>query len=400
MRAPFFIARFVVSLAIASTMLVGVPSATAAPVEYTVELAPKALPGSEKLAFDGDHITRFAATVEATTCGGEPVMHSGSVFKIDWSGAVPFSSGEFSISGRASTYYGPDYGADFTLAGQINQSHTRVTATLTLTNGTNAGGLIDCVGSFPVIAVPASFGTTDWGYSLKRTYFGKDISFNYKSGAITSFALVVHTTCGRGNHDAKVEGARIGLPSIQTTASGKFEIHSLIVDAYDSILQLDFVGRITKTKASGTFTISEPPGGFKGGGTDACASRTSWTAKPRSSIARPGPTAFFNWMSIKATTPTSTRYFFYVTELKCSGRANAVRITIAGRVSTIRCSRKRGWASRAVAPSKEYRAKVQAVRIKHGRIVKRGKSRVDWVSMPGPNDDWTDALPDVGTPPG
>lgn len=399
MRMPLFTTRFLCLLSVTTALFVGASPATAAPVEYTAQLAPNALPGTAKLAFDDDNITRFAATVRTPTCAGQPINTSANVYKVDWTGALPLAGGAFSITGRAASDYGQKWGADFVFAGQISQDHRSVTASLALSAGTNPF-FTDCAGSWSVIAVPSSFQSDGWTIPLKRTYRGTDISFNYKSGVITSFSMIARAKCGASVHGAKVEGARIGLPSIQVSASGRFEIHSLVVDGYDSILQLDMVGRLTKSKASGTVSISEPPGGFTGVSEDPCGASYSWSAAPPKPVAPPGPAAFFSWLPIKATSPAGERYFFYVTSLSCSGRANAVRFTIAGRTSTVRCSRKGGWASRAVAPSRNYRARVQAVRIKRGRIVKRGRPRTEWVSMPGPNDNWSDeGLPDVGNPP-
>ncbi len=90
------------------------------------------------------------------------------------------------------------------------------------------------------------------------------------------------------------------------------------------------------------------------------------------------------------------RYYFYIQGMSCDDGANAVVLTVNGRRTRISCGAGHGWASGPLAPGRTYSTTAEAVKLKHGRIVRHGAAVVEPVTMPSAGDYWRpiSGLPD------
>jgi hypothetical protein len=92
------------------------------------------------------------------------------------------------------------------------------------------------------------------------------------------------------------------------------------------------------------------------------------------------------------------RYYFYIQAVSCDDGASAVVLTVNGRHTRISCGG-HGWASGPLAPGRAYSTTAQAVKLKHGRIVRHGTAVSEPVTMPSASDYWRPISGLPGGPP-
>jgi hypothetical protein len=224
------------------------------------------------------------------------------------------------------------------------------------------------------------------------------LSFDYRRGAVRNLVLQANFECGTGPDpsvdSAQVDSAAYGFRQIRAH-HGRFSLHAYVLDEYQDIVALTLTGRIRGRSASGQITISEPPG-LTGIANSACSSSYAWTAGVP---APPAPSANFNWAAVRVPGGASYRYYFYITNLTCLNGATAVNIVINRRRTRIRCSAGQGWASGPLSPGMTYSTSVQAVRVRHHRVVARGVQVTGTEQMPPASATWQPVTGLRGHPP-
>ena len=389
--------RFVLLLGILIAGLVAAAPASAAPVRYALQIG--STTNNRQLTLDGDQITGFRAWVLPQTCGqGDPRNSSDSRWVVTLPGdnAVPIADGRFQFSGQAPGEFYDGSSADFTVTGEVSPDHRVVTGAITISNGQDPF-LKGCSGSYSYLAIPYH-AASGRGPAAKRDFTSQFLNFNYRGGIVTRLRLAANFECGGGVDSAEFDSEIYGYRAIRASASGSWAIHLYVFDGYDNIVHLDVTGHIKGRKATGRIKVTEPPGltGISG---EPCSGDYRWTAMRPRPPAPPGPTAFFRWNAVRVPAGAEYRYYFYITGLTCRNRANAVRLTVAGRRLLVRCAKHQGWASGPVAPGRRYPATAQAVRTRRGRVVRRGTKVSETLQMPGPNDHWAPIHHLPGDPP-
>jgi hypothetical protein len=380
-------ATFAALLVGTALMLTLGSTASAAPVEFELQTSPVALPTRPTLVVDTDNVTDFAITLRATQCTDSDGHSQNDYYELASSAPAALVGGAFVISGRGTSVYGSGYGVDFVFTGQVNPEHTKVTGTITLSNGT--GPFVNgCSGTFAALAIPKSFGAETADIDRKAGYRAQNMSLNYKNGVVKDLRIHVNFKCDVWVNETAFVASKYGMPKIRTTASGTFKINVLAFDVYSSIVNLAISGVVRKKSAVVTVTISEPPG-FTSHTGDDCAGVKKFTAKPRAKPKPPGPTAYFSWQAAQLRTVAGASYYIFIEGLRCGHRANAVRLTVGGHKRTVSCRKRAAWASPALSPGRKYKVSWQAVRKRNGRVVKRGTRLTEYVYLPGPGDDWS-----------
>lgn len=407
-------ARLLLACVVAAAAAFALPSAAeAAPVPYLVDTAPDDHRRS-LLTVDGDYLTAISMTIYVTSCGGgtgtAPTGHS---FALSLpAGPVPITNGAFQVQGTASSTIYQSGSADFSLSGQLSGDRTSMTGTATLTNA-NDPLISGCTGTFSLLALPeAGAASNDRGPAQDTNFDSQFLTFDYYGGQITRLIVQANFGCGTAWQSATLDASKYGITSIPTTPSGDFNVHRYIFDGYEHVLILDLSGHIEGSTATGTISISEPPG-FHSIGDAPCSGNYPWTAKKTTPAVTPtptppapltpakptGPYATYEWNAVRVPRGTSFKYYFYVTSLKCHNSATEVRITVSGRTVKLSCRKRAGWASRSLAAGGIYQSSVQAVKIRRHRVVKRGAKVRAIAAMPEADDDWQPISGSLGRPP-
>lgn len=380
--------------------------AQAATVRFTGQFAPQSLPEGTAFALNGDQVTSFSALLRPTACASPASWgdDSDAVFRLSLAAGarVRLSGGRFSYSGpAASAFYpsganGTTYGGQFTVTGTVNPNHTFISATVTLSSAQDPF-VSGCSGTYHFIAirtVPQRRGQPD-----RHAYRGATIQFDKTGGVIRNLAFTANFRCGAGVDSALVNTAQYGYPAVQTSPTGAFRMTTYVLDEYQSLVVATITGTVTGGRARGRITIKEPPGGFTSIAGDTCSGSQTWTASKPVPPPPPGPSAFFQWAAIRVPINGSYRYYFAVDQLRCTRRANALRVLVTGRSITLPCSRSVALATHPLAPSRTYTVTTQPLELRHGRVIKRGARVTVSLRMPGPDDLWTPIAGLPGAPP-
>lgn len=382
-------------------------SAAAATVGFTGQFSPSSLPEGTSFSLDGDHVTSFSGLLRPTACAS-PVnwqdYSENEVFHLALApGAnVALSGGRFRYTGAAtSDGYGGGpsanpYGGQFTISGQVNPTHTVVTATVTLSDAQDPF-VTGCSGSYRFIAIPTV--GAHWNRPDKAAYQSQFLSFDYSAGVVRNLQVQANFQCGESVDSAGINATAYGYPILRTTAHGVFRLSLYALDGYQKLVAVTITGHINGKKATGRIKVSEPAGGFTGITADSCRGNRGWAASKPQPAAPPGPAAYFQWAAIRIPAGASYRYYFAVTDVTCADHATEILVTIAHRTTMISCSKSAAFASGPLAASQTYLVTSQAVQAKRGRIIKRGTAVTIPVKMPGAGDRWTVVSHLPGTPP-
>ena len=373
-------------------------------VVFQAQFSPQALPGNSKLSLTGDRVTSFFALIRPTNCAAPAdwATDSDNVFTVELpaSADVELTAGAFSFQGTApSTYYSTanaQYAGTFSVSGTVNPAHTVVTGTVTLT-GAHDQIVSGCSGSYSFIAVP-NVSTTSLRRPDRTAYQGHNISFDDAAGSITNLELAAAMRCGGSVDSALFDGRGVHL-TVRTAPGGRFTYQGYVLDGYQDVVSLTITGEVSGRHASGRIIVAEPPGGFVGVGNAPCQANYRWTAAKPTPPGPPAPTAFFQWGAIRVPVGGAYRYYFAVFGLSCRSGANEVIVHVAARRSVLTCGRRAQYASGPLAPGRTYVLKAQAVRVRHGRVVRRGFVVPTTQPMPGPNDRWIPIAGLPGVPP-
>jgi hypothetical protein len=93
------------------------------------------------------------------------------------------------------------------------------------------------------------------------------------------------------------------------------------------------------------------------------------------------------------------RYYFYITDLRCTNHANGVGLKVGGYTTQITCAKGQGWASRPLPAGRSYTTKAWAIRLVNGHVIRRGITITEPIQMPGQGDYWRPIGQLPGTPP-
>ena len=407
-RGPARVARCWLRVAAFAIVALAVwaSAAQAATGAFVIQFSPSSLPEGSSLSLNGDEVKGFTALLRPTNCTAPANWQNDSdaVFNLALPAgtAVSLAGGGFTYQGTAaSAYYGAGpssdpYGGQFTISGQVNPAHTLVTGTVTLSNAHDPF-VSGCSGSYKFVAIPKV--SAALSRPNRAAYQSQFVNFNYAAGVVTNLDVQANFMCGQSVDSATFTGKAYGYPTVQTTAGGRFSVHAYVLDEYGHIVSLAFTGEISPRRASGRIVVAEPPGGFTGVAGDSCSGNHGWTASKSSPVGLGGPAAFFDWGAVRAPVGAAYRYYFAIFNLTCNHGATEVLLKVAGRHTTVPCSRREAFGSGPLTPLRTYSASAQAVEVKHGRVIRRGIVVPAILNMPGPNDRWVPISGLPGTPP-
>ena len=114
---------------------------------------------------------------------------------------------------------------------------------------------------------------------------------------------------------------------------------------------------------------------------------------------RSGPSAVFDWAELRLSRGAAYSYYFLVDKLRCLNHATHVRIVALGHAHRVPCGRRRGFASGPLPAGTDYRVSAQALRIRRGRIIRRGSVVLTLLHMRAADDGWVPITKLPGTPP-
>jgi hypothetical protein len=406
-NVPVFLSRsaraLLVCAAIAAAWSTMSARASAAAMSYTGQFSPASLPEGTSFALSGDAVTRFSAQLRPTACQTPDWREdSDAIFTLSLPRGtrVPLKDGRFTYAGTARSSYGAGpsddpYGGKFTITGNVDPDHTLVNAKVTL-SGAQDPAVSGCSGHYTFIAIPTVRARAH--RAAKSAYQSQFVNFQAAGGVVRDLEVQANFSCGDSVDSAQIDAAAYGHPTLHTTASGRFSLSLYALDGYKEIVAVRITGHVGPTKASGTITVAEPAGGFRGVANDVCHGSTHWSASKPTPPVPPGPTAFFQWAAIRAPAGTTYRYYFAADQIRCTDHATKILVTIDHRTTTVSCSRDTAFASGPLAPSHTYSITSQAVETSHGQVIKRGAPITTPVAMPGPGDKWT-PISGLGAPP-
>lgn len=376
------------AVSLLSTLGLATGVARAAPTGYTMQIGSRS--AKNAVVLDGDQITGFQATVAPTSCAaGDPRNSADSTWEVNLTAPVSLDGGSFQFSGTAPSSYDAgtnlSYSGAYAVSGSLTPDHRIMTGTITLSNASD-GFLSGCTASLHFTAIPTVTQTRGPANS-RATFQSQFVSFNARSGVISSLRLQANFQCGDSIDSASVWSSDYRFGPIHTTRSGRWELTSYVLDEYGNIVALRMSGRLSGRRAGGRIQISEPPG-LSFINQDACRANYGWSASRPRPPAPPGPQAFFTWNAVRVPAGASYRYYFYISGLTCTDRATAVQLTVARRRTTILCRHHAGWASGPLAPGRTYASSARAVELRGHRAVKRGVPVSEPIVMPGAGDRW------------
>jgi hypothetical protein len=199
---------------------------------------------------------------------------------------------------------------------------------------------------------------------------------------------------------AEIDAGDYGFADIHTSASGSFQMRTLVLDEYGYIVGIDLTGRVNGHHASGRIRISEPGSDYfqLGQAGKTCTGNAPWSATHPSSLGR-APEAFFQWVAIRVPVGAGYRYYFAVTGLRCTNGATEVALSVPGRTKVLACPESTAWASGPLTPGGSYEVSARALAISHGRVKARGLPIGEQLLMPGADSTWIPLSGPPGNPP-
>lgn len=396
-----------VVLAAVAAFLLHAAAASAAPVEYAVSLSNHY---RSSLTLDGDQLTGLSlmAFVPSCTMGAQTTW----AMRV---GAPPtpatISGGVLHVETDATDPAYPGSSVHVVLDATVTADRRLIAGTLSFANLHTPLDDGCTPPSVNVVAIPRPV-TVGPDPEHRWTFAGANLSVDAGSGRITRMKVVVPFGCAGGSvTDADVDTRAYGIGDIVADATGAFALTTRVLDAYEVVRILTITGQLSATGVTARLQIaSTNVGGFLGdcvgdatvtagasspGGppptTPFVPPRTAPTTPPtggRQVLPRSGPSAAFDWAELRVTRGASYSYFFLVDRLTCTGRATHVRIAVAGRSRRVSCRRSRAFASGPLQPGADYRLTAQALRIRRGRIVRRGPAVVTVLRMREAQAGW------------
>ncbi|MGO9954926.1 MAG: hypothetical protein ACLP50_02945 [Solirubrobacteraceae bacterium] len=393
--------------------LTGSATAMAAPVGYILQVAgtgPTAY-WKPKLVLDGQTLTSFTMQAVPQQCATTTPsqISSDESFNITLPAPVSLSNGGFSFQDQApSSYSGANWSATATVNGNVTTTlggHVYITGTVTLANGqdpVNSG----CSGSYQFTAVP-EVTQPAWGVPTDRSYVSYDatshqgLSFNYRGGVVSDLVIEDNYTCDGQEDGSEINAADYGFEDIHTTATGSFQMQSLVLDEYGYIVEMTVTGRVSGAKASGRIEVSEPGNNYfqLGQAGKTCSGDATWSTARAGAGGSSSPEAFFNWAAIRVPVGASYDYYFAIAGLRCAKGATEVALTVSGHTRIAPCSPSSAWASGPMSAGVTYSVSAQALRDSRGRITARGPLVAEQLAMPAANDGWIPISGPAGSPP-
>lgn len=402
--------------ALGAVALASAASASAAPIPYVVQVAGTGATAYWRptLTLDGLTVTGFSMQVVPQQCstGASSPIGNDESFDITLPAPAAVSGGQFSFQGQAPSSYGQnindqDYVGTASVAGAVTSTlggQTSVTGTVTLSNASDPFHS-GCSGSWMFTAIP-KVTQPPWGVPAKRTFVTysasahQGLSFDYRSGVVSDLVIEDNFTCAGQDDAAEISAADYGFADIHTSASGAFQMQTLVLDEYGYIVRIDLTGRVTGHHANGRILISEPGSDYfqLGQAGKTCAGDAPWSAGHPSALGR-APEAFFQWIAIRVPVGAAYRYYFAVTDLRCTNGATEVALTVAGRTRNVTCRETTAWASGPLTPGMSYQVSARAFAASHGHVKARELPVGEELLMPNANSTWIPLSGPPGPPP-
>ncbi len=399
-------------------LFAGAAPALAAPVTYVVSLGNTQ---NSTLTLDGDQLTGLSLTTifESCSVNSTESAHTGLPAT-----AVSLSGNALHIATDSEVQGYPGSTVHVVLDGTASADRRVISGTITL-SGLHTpfdDGCPATTRKFVAIPKPATVPPDpehQWSFSIGR------LMADAVPGHITRLALNVPFACGKSVNAVDFDTRAYTIADIPLSSTGTFSLTLYVLDEYTDARILTITGQLTGNTLTARFQVAAPDVGL---GPDECVGDATFTSTsatvspptttpitpgfgPNAPVTPPtgghqtlprksGPYASFDWLELRISRGAVYTYYFMVDNLRCAGRATHVRIAIHGRRSRrLSCRHRRAFASGPVIAGADYRLTAQALRIKRGRILKRGPSVATLLRMRTPLGGWAPTKTIPGRPP-
>lgn len=184
------------------------------------------------------------------------------------------------------------------------------------------------------------------------------------------------------------------VDEVKVAKDGTFTVSGYdTLDSYGDGVSFTLRGRVTKRGASGTITVDARS--FGKGCTNAVV---KWKSAPPAKPVAAGPDLSVNLYSVRRPTAAGFSYGIGSAGVTCFNGATHFRIRVAGRSRTTSCAAAAGRVSFLVtglAPGKVYAVSLQALKIRKGKVVRRGRNYPQTVRIALPGDPGWEPLPNA-----
>ena len=394
--------------------LAAAPAAGAAPVPYTLSLDNA---GKSSITLDGDQVTALAVQLSMNGC-----TSSGSFgAQATLAAPVAFSGGAVHVETDAPLTGYTDSSVHVTLDGTLSVDRATLQGTIT-ESGLHSPFDTGCpavVHPFFAIPTPALVPPDP---EHEFTFAGPNSKGDATSGHITRLIATVPAVCGSSTQVHVVFDTRAyGITDIPVSPSGAWSLTRYVLDDYEIVRLLTITGQVTGGNVSGRYQVASPPGVggsvFSGciGDATLSATATGATVQPpigggtqpttpgtlgSSTGSSIGPSATFQWASLRRDRSNGSRFYFLAAHVHCQRGATHVRITIdGGRTHTVRCGASLAYASGPLDPGRGYFARAVAVKLRRHRVVAHGRAVGTSLQMPAANAAWQPIGRVPGRPP-
>lgn len=312
--------------------------------------------------------------------------------------------GEVHLDGGAATI-APDGSVTFPVTGELDGYGDTVTGSVTLKDAREGSAAITGLLTSSVhsrmfnctmdrdLIVPANV------YDRKPTHpqFGSltmpTVSFDRVGSTLRKLYVATMFYCPGGGTIMWSAPAR-GIPEVKLAKDGTFSVSGYdTLESYGDGVSFTVQGRVTKHGASGTITIHAPS--FE----EHCGNVVvKWTSAPPAKPFVPGPDLSLNLYAVRRPTARGASYGIGSTGVTCTNGATHFRITVGRRSRTTSCAAAAGRVSfliMGLKPGKTYSVGLRALKVRNGKVVRRGRNYPQTVHIALPSDPGWEPLPNA-----
>lgn len=421
MRVQLVVSLLFVVCACSSTA----PAAVAAPVSYSVTMGTNR---DGTVVLDGSQLTALSLAAYVDTCEDSTrlVMSIGMPAT-----ATSVSGSTLHIETDGTEYAYPGSSIHAVIDGTLAADGRSISGTVTLSDLETvfSSGCPPVTHKFVAIVRPAIVPPDpehQWSYT------GANLKVDATPGHVTRMKIVVPMACGNSVNESDFDTQAYAVDDIPVGGDGTFSRTLFVLDTYKVVRLLTITGQVGATGISARFQASTPdtgstfledcvgdatfsatvPGTPEGPAAPAppvtrlpSSTLTNTKAPPTATVGhqtlprRSGPSAVFDWAELRLSRGAAYSYYFLVDKLRCLNHATHVRIVALGHAHRVPCGRRRGFASGPLPAGTDYRVSAQALRIRRGRIIRRGSVVLTLLHMRAADDGWVPITKLPGRPP-
>jgi hypothetical protein len=330
------------------------------------------------------NVTGSTVTAINGQSGGVTCASGTSVGGIQMMLAAPvaIANGRFHAEGVGKTV-GWGTPTTWSLDGSISIRRV-ISGTVTATAQVPGGEI--CKGTFAMDAVVAPSRSHSPATSMYEPHMPPSagtVRFDYRHGALTHLVIVAPMECPNGAaYTADFDSTSYRVDAIQVNR-GHFRLATDVLDAYGVVVHISLTGTINGRHAAGA--ISANRGQDINGKKQNCSGHGSWNSDMPSTAPAPDAAssgAFYGATPYRFGRAGAWTYYLLVQPKSCAGGVTAVRFTVGGASTTVKCGARAKLGP--LSSKRTYRITATAIR-SHGSPITLADSSI---YIPGDDGDW------------